>query len=297
MRIWLAPVAALLVAIPLRAGEKDLLRGSQRWARSAIPLRTGEKPIEIPYKLLDTKHVMVRIKINGKGPFNLIMDTGAPALFLATESAKKAGLVANKDGWAAIDKLELEGGLIVEKAKCVIEDPFQLKGMNSMGLAGVELHGMIGFNILAKYKIQYDFTSDKLLLTPLKYDLPPVERLGDGKSKGQPGGLELIGTLMKFIAPLMGMNGPPVREGRGFLGAELAEDDGVMVKSVLLGGPADKAGLKAGDKIEKIGKTKIDLLSDVMRLTGKLKGGDELPLSIIRGGSDIKATVTLGKGL
>ena len=30
----------------------------------------------IPYKLTDTKHVLVRAKINGKGPFNMILDTG-----------------------------------------------------------------------------------------------------------------------------------------------------------------------------------------------------------------------------
>src|SRR5262245_3192518 len=273
MRIWLAPVTALLVALPLRADDK---------------------PVAVPYKLLDTKHVMVRIKINGKGPFNLIMDTGAPALFLATEAAKKAGVKPDDEGWAKIDRLELEGGLVVEKATCVVEDPFQLKGMNGMGLAGVELHGMIGFNILAKYKIQYDFTSDKLLLTPVKYDPPPPMRSG---ARGQPGGLEMIGNLMKMVSPLLGFKGPPVRQPRGFLGAELAEDDGVVVKSVLTGGPADKAGLKPGDKIEKIGKTKIDLLSDVARLTAKVQGGDELPLSVIRGGTDVKATVILGKGL
>jgi hypothetical protein len=276
MRIWLIPVALLFVAIPARADEK---------------------PIAIPYKLLDTKHVMVRVKINGKGPFNLIVDTGAPALFLATAAAKKAGLDSDKDGWATIDKLELEGGLIVPKAKCVVEDPFQLKGMNALGLAGVELHGMLGFNILAKYKIQYDFTSDKLLLTPLNYKPPSVERMGGGSSKGQPGGLELIGSMMKFLAPFMGLNGPPDRQPRGFLGAELAEDDGVVVKSVLAGGPADKAGLKAGDKIEKIGKTKIDLISDVMRLAGKLQGGDQMPVTLKRGDTETKAAVTLGKGL
>ena len=274
MRIWFVPIAVVIAALPARADEK---------------------PIAVPYKLLDTKHVMVRVKLNGKGPFNLIVDTGAPALFLATSAAKKAGLEAGKDGWAAIDKLELEGGAIVEKAKCVIEDPPQLKGMNSLGLAGVELHGMIGFNVLAKYKIQYDFTSDKLLLTPLTYAPLEIKRSGGGG--GQPGGLEIIGSMLKFLAPLLGFNGPPERKPRGFLGMELAEDDGVTVKSVLPGGPADKAGLKAGDKIEKIGKTKIDLISDVTRLTGKLQGGDELPVTVTRGGSETKATVTLGKGL
>ena len=46
---------------------------------------------EVPYRLTDTKHVLVRVKINGKGPFNFILDTGAPALFMTEAVAKKAG--------------------------------------------------------------------------------------------------------------------------------------------------------------------------------------------------------------
>ena len=45
----------------------------------------------IPYKLTDTKHVLVRAKINGKGPFNMILDTGAPAVFITKPLAKKVG--------------------------------------------------------------------------------------------------------------------------------------------------------------------------------------------------------------
>ena len=32
---------------------------------------------EVPYRLAKTKHVMVRVKLNGKGPFNFLIDTGA----------------------------------------------------------------------------------------------------------------------------------------------------------------------------------------------------------------------------
>src|SRR6185369_5125756 len=53
-----------------------------------------DKPqkFEIPYKLTDTKHVLVRAKINGKGPFNMILDTGAPAVFITKPLAKRIGV-------------------------------------------------------------------------------------------------------------------------------------------------------------------------------------------------------------
>jgi S1-C subfamily serine protease len=103
---------------------------------------------------------------------------------------------------------------------------------------------------------------------------------------------------MKFLGPLLGLNGPPDRVPRGFLGVELAQgDDGVTIKSLLSGSPADKAGLKAGDTIVRIGTTKIDLISDVMRQAAQLQSGGEFPLTVLRGGSKTKLTVTLGKGL
>ena len=37
--------------------------------------------------------------------------------------------------------------------------------MNGLGLAGVELHGMIGYNVLARYRMEIDFTRDKMTWT------------------------------------------------------------------------------------------------------------------------------------
>src|SRR5688572_9045407 len=73
------------------------------------------EPYRIPYRLTDTKHVLVRAKINGQGPFNFILDTGAPALFVATSVAKKVGVAADADGWGNFAGFELEGGLVIDK--------------------------------------------------------------------------------------------------------------------------------------------------------------------------------------
>src|SRR5205085_8633 len=133
---------------------------------------------EIPYRLTDTKHVLVRAKINGKGPFNLILDTGAPAVFITKPIAKKVGVDVDAKGWGNFTTFEIEGGLKVEKVRSRVEDLVQIDGMNSMGLAGVELHGVIGYNVLAKFRIEYDFTADKLAFEPLPgFDPPAPERI------------------------------------------------------------------------------------------------------------------------
>ena len=54
---------------------------------------------------------MVRVKLNGKGPFNFIIDTGAPALIMTEAVAKKVG--GEDDG--GLDHVRqassIEGGL------------------------------------------------------------------------------------------------------------------------------------------------------------------------------------------
>src|SRR5271169_3535874 len=147
MRHLLLLLALGLLAPPLRADE---------------PKKAEVEQFQVPYRLTIPKHIMVRAKINGKGPFNFILDTGAPALFVSTAVCKKLGIEPDKTGWGTFDKFEIEGGVVIPKAKGRIEDPFQLEGMNGMGLAGAELHGVIGYNLLARYRIEIDLTKDKM---------------------------------------------------------------------------------------------------------------------------------------
>jgi serine protease DegQ len=250
---------------------------------------------EIPYRLTDTKHVLVRVKMNGKGPFNFIIDTGAPALILTEAVAKKVG-AKEDDGWVTFDKVELEGGLSVPNPRGVAIDMFQLKGMNAMGLAGVELHGVIGYNVLARYRIEYDFTDTKLKWTPVDYKVPAPKRIMD--KGGSQGGLELIGNLMQFLSALGGIKPNFEVQPRGFLGAELAADaDELVVKSVLTGGPADKAGLKAGDRVQSAKGKSVQSADDLLEAVRKLPEGAALKLSVKRGDDTKDITVELGRGL
>ena len=285
MRYLLAAGAILLALAPVGAADKD----------KKEPARPGTT-FEVPYRLTDTKHVLVRIKLNGKGPFNFIIDTGAPALILTEAVAKKAG--GKADGsWTTFDTLEIEGGIKIDDARGLAIDPFQLKGMNALGVAGAELHGMMGFNILARYKIEYDFTETKLKWTPVDFKVPDPKRVHIDKDSGQ-GSLEMIGTLMQMLSAFGGIKPNFDVVPRGFLGAELeAQKDELVVKSVLAGGPADKAGLKAGDRIETAKGKTLRKPADLLDVVKKLPEGSSLKLNIKRGDETKDITVELGKGL
>ena len=43
----------------------------------------------VPYRLTDTNHFLVRVRINGKGPFNFLVDSGAPACSLQPRPPRK----------------------------------------------------------------------------------------------------------------------------------------------------------------------------------------------------------------
>jgi peroxiredoxin len=252
------------------------------------------KPVEVPYQLTDTKHVRVRVKLNGKGPFNFILDTGAPAAFVTKAVAKEAGLTPDAKGWAPVKSFALEGGLTVEKARVRVEDLFQLEGMNGLGLAGVELHGVIGYDILARYRITYDFTADKLTFVPLDFTPPALQRIG---GKGQ-GGLEVLGPLMKTLAAFMGIKPNFETTARGQIGIEVVERrTGVFVKTVLKGSPAETAGLKAGDKLLTVKGRSIDAPKDLGRALDTLAPGTKVKIKIQRGEETSTLTVELGKGI
>jgi PDZ domain-containing protein/aspartyl protease len=201
---------------------------------------------QVPYRLADTKHLIVRVKINGKGPYNFIIDTGAPALYVNKSLGQKLELTSDKEGWSGFDRFELEGGLVLDKPRGRVEDIPQLAGINGLGAAGVELHGLIGYNILAQYRIEYDLTRDKMTWTRLDYEVKLPEKLG----KGTPAGVDAMGGIMKMVGAFMGRKTEADVAPRGFLGIELADArDAVSVKAVLAKSPAAEAGLKAGDTI------------------------------------------------
>ncbi len=89
----------------------------------------------------------------------------------------------------------------------------------------------------------------------------------------------------------------------------LPVNEGVIVQSVVKGGPADKAGLEAGntsatidgeevqlggDIITEVNGEKLKSMEELVEVIQDSKPGDELELTILRSGQEKTADVTLG---
>jgi hypothetical protein len=286
--IFLAPLCFL------QANEPGKIE-PRKDAKAKVEAKAGV----VPYRLTDTHHTLVRVKINGKGPFNFVVDTGCPVLLIAEPVGAKIGLKAEK-GWATLDKLELEGGLELTKVKARVETPFQIEGMNSMGLAGVELHGLMGYTVLAKYKMEFDYTKKQMAWTPLMFDPPPPMPLGKGdkNDKGMAGSMDALIKIIQVVAVFAGIGPAPPPQPRGFFGFELEDkDDAVMVTRVLADSPAAKAGLKKGDRILKAQEKDIIDTRGLLLQASKLTSGKTLTLSIERGKAKQELKITAGDGL
>ncbi len=71
------------------------------------------------------------------------------------------------------------------------------------------------------------------------------------------------------------------------------DQPGYALTGVTKDGPAEKAGIKAGDIIIQLGPSKIGNLEDFDSALRKFKGGDKVPVVVKRGKEDVKVEVTL----
>ena len=72
-----------------------------------------------------------------------------------------------------------------------------------------------------------------------------------------------------------------------------AEENGLKVKQVVAEGPAEKAGLREGDLIQRLNDQRVNSHPELANRVKKLKSGDEISLHVLRGSLELDIMVTL----
>ncbi len=106
---------------------------------------------------------------------------------------------------------------------------------------------------------------------------------------------KILDDFMKFGLVKRGYIGVSFRELDSDVAKQLGVDEinGLYVDQILLGGAAESAGLKKGDIIIKVDGKHIASSSDLQERIGRLRPGDKVQLSYLRGGKEQSANVTL----
>lgn len=125
-----------------------------------------------------------------------------------------------------------------------------------------------------------------------------------GDNKGSVGiGFAIASNLVRQITDTLIKNGEVIRP---FLGISMQErskaynerfslDHGVLVREVLPGEAAEKAGIKVNDIILEIGGHKVMTSHELLMEVTKFKPGDKIPLLILRGEKEMKISVKAGR--
>jgi hypothetical protein len=254
--------------------------------------KPDKKPIVVPFELLKSRHMAVEVKINGKGPYRLIFDTGAPTNLINNKLAKETGVTKKDDKAPAlglfampslktIDTLEV-GGVKLEKVSVTVMDhPTVTAISNALG----PIDGIVGFPFFARFKTTVDYQKKELTFTPNGY---------------VPGDV-MKGLMDKLMAP-KGKQEPRIVAPAAAWGFVVDDKDatddepGVTVKEVVAGSAVAAGGLKPGDRLLTLDGRWTDSVGDTFSAASAVKPGRSVVLLVKRGDKRVKLTVKPAKG-
>ena len=143
--------------------NRAMIRVSRRSAQTDEPKMATTKPM--PFKLAkrDAPLILLETKVDEKGPFRFVLDTGAGMTIISPELAKKLDIKPNnKDkGTGAGGDVEVHFGTV----KSLEIGGTQLEGLKVgvMDLTGIstaietDIDGIIGYNFLKKFRVTIDY--------------------------------------------------------------------------------------------------------------------------------------------
>lgn len=129
----------------------------------------------VPF-LLNNNHVFVDVKVNGKGPFHFIVDTGghnivtpetAKALKIGSVGAVTANGAGDKSstaGFGQVDSLSVGGASVTGQVVTMLEfSPYELEGLNEGGMLGTEF--------IHRFVLRFDYGASRLtIIDPATFD-------------------------------------------------------------------------------------------------------------------------------
>jgi len=286
LALFLTSAALLGVWLGLaRAGFRP-----QAPAKTATPTKTTVKAM-VPFSMLPSNHMVVQATINGKGPYRLIFDLGAPITLLSNQVSEASGVVKadaprsflfSMRGEAEVAKLQV-GDLTTTKLPVIVFDHPALKVLGEA--LGRPVDGIIGFTFFARYRTTIDYQANQMTFEPIDFPIRDLlrelpERLAGPKT-----------IRRRVLAP------------GAFWGLRLAKTTGnnnsagVPIVAVLPGSPAALAGLQPGDVLTTLNNRWTTSVADVYAAVADVQPGRDVSVVILRDGKEQTLTVKPVEGI
>jgi hypothetical protein len=255
-------------------------------AQPPVVKPNDRKTIVVPFELLDSGHMTIQVKLDGRGPFRVIFDTGAPAVMFSGKAAKECGLIP-KDAkpfflgtyTAPAKPTTVQVGEF--KAAGIVPDVMDHPTVEALASVFGPLDGLVGFDLFGPEKLTIDYRAKTITVLPAAVAKPydPAEMKNQMMAK-------LLGTGTKAESTTPGALW-------GFAVGKGDKDDkpGVDVTEVRTGSAADEAGLKAGDRLLVVSRRWTDSVDDVYRAAAFVWAGKAVKVSVRRGDKEVERTV------
>jgi PDZ domain/Aspartyl protease len=264
-------------------------------ADETVPLKATMK---VPFTLVPSGHFIVKVMLNGYGPYNLIFDTGAPTTLISPRIAGEAKLIDKVKDKPLIPLFGMMGQTKVKAFKVgdveaedipsmIIDHPTVKLFSQEYEKQYGSIDGIVGFPFFAKFAMTVDYSTKEMIFTPNGYKPDDV-----------------MESMMKSVMGSMGGKKPEpkVAAAAGQWGIDVKKepkDDaaGVEIVAVIPGSAADAAGLKVGDRLLTIAGRWTDSIADTHAAAGYAKPGKESKVTLTRAGKDVTLTVKPKLGL
>ncbi|MCZ2341762.1 MAG: PDZ domain-containing protein [Bacteroidales bacterium] len=260
-----------------------------------LPCAAAQSPAEsqtVPFQLLPSRHILVRAKLNDKGPYQFIFDTGAPINLVSSRVARDAGL--KKPGgfslFRAPKPVEVQqltlGTVSAAKIPVLVMDHPTVETISrAFEQSTGPIEGIIGYPFFARYALTVDYQKKQLLLKPNGHE--PGDYLSD-----------LIGRIADLSTQA---HQPRITAPMALWGLEVVKPQentsGVLVRTAHPQGAAAAGGLRKGDRILTIDDRWTDTVADTFRAVSLVKPGRKVSVLIERNGQQQTLVVTPKKGL
>lgn len=257
-------------------------------ARGKLAARTlDELGPGFPFEMTGSDHFYVEVKLNGKGPYRLIFDLGAPVTLISVKSARESQAL-NRDlkkgrGATGVEGLVKEmhfGDSVARDIPVMVFDHPAITTMTK--ILGKQFDGILGYTFFARYRTTIDYQKKRLWFEPVR---ATAEDIGGALADS------LINPMargpVKVVVPRATAIGirveTPAAAGTNPPVCRIAE--------VSADSPAQAAGLRVGDVLVSLGAYWLFSPADLAAALSSIDPGGPLKAVVVRDGMTLELTV------